>query len=465
MWARFGDVAVVASNLTDPAEHPSAPHIAPNHIESQTGRLLPYATVAEDGVISAKHAFQPGQILYSKIRPYLAKAVIVEFSGLCSADMYPIDSMIDARYLRWWMLSPSFTEVASQHQGRNVLPKINSRALQGLPVPVPPLDEQRRIVAVLEDHMSRWDRACTLVQSARKRLGLLRDGIMFSASMGRGVSDVSGSGTAAFPTSVGTQDGILPRVPEDWEWRRLGEIAEVVGGVTKDSKLQSDPTVPEVPYLRVANVQRGRLDLATISKIRIPEAQAAKLRLLAGDVLLNEGGDRDKLGRGWIWEDQIPDCIHQNHVFRARVTNGTIHPKLLAWHANGAGRKWFEANGTQSVNLASISLKKVKLFPVPIPPVDLQAQLVAAGERNISLADNAEALLEAAGRKAAALRRALLAQAFSGQLVTQDPVDEPASELLARIRTERAAAPKPKRTRGATTIANPTPRTTKEQSA
>lgn len=133
-WAEFQDVAEVASDLVDPAAYPDSPHIAPNHIESGTGKLLPYTTIAEDRVKSPKHRFFPGQILYSKIRPYLCKAVRVDFEGLCSADMYPIASAVDAAYLHRWMLTLAFTEMVSNHEGRTLLPKINQEALLSCPL-------------------------------------------------------------------------------------------------------------------------------------------------------------------------------------------------------------------------------------------------------------------------------------------------------------------------------------------
>jgi len=89
---RFDSVAAIRSNLVDPAEYQSFPHIAPDNIEKKTGVLLECHTIAEDGVTSGKHRFYSGQILYSKIRPYLSKAVVVDFDGLCSADMYPIEA-------------------------------------------------------------------------------------------------------------------------------------------------------------------------------------------------------------------------------------------------------------------------------------------------------------------------------------------------------------------------------------
>lgn len=185
---------------------------------------------------------------------------------------------------------------------------------------------------------------------------------------------------------------LLP-IPSSWAWTTLGEIADVVGGVTKDSKKQADPAFRRVPYLRVANVQRGYLDLREITKIRVPESTVAKLRLQPGDVLLNEGGDRDKLGRGWVWDGQIPDCIHQNHVFRARLAEGSLHPKLLAWYANETARSWFEQNASQSVNLASISLSTIKRLPLPLPPREEQERIIAALEDHLSRLDVAEALI------------------------------------------------------------------------
>ncbi len=245
-------------------------------------------------------------------------------------------------------------------------------------------------------------------------------------------------------------DGMVPSLPAGWEWKRLQEIADVVGGVTKDARKQSDPDCAEVPYLRVANVQKGVLDLTQVNTIRVPREKASQLELLPGDVLLNEGGDRDKLGRGWVWEGQIPGCIHQNHVFRARVRDGAIHPKLLSWHANEFGQRWCQANGKQSVNLASISLSKIRLLPVPVPPEEEQVELVKKLENAMAVFDRTAEQLASARAKATDLRRALLNAAFTGKLVPQDPSDESAAALLERARSERASAPKPKRARRST---------------
>jgi type I restriction enzyme S subunit len=198
----------------------------------------------------------------------------------------------------------------------------------------------------------------------------------------------------------------------------LGEIADVVGGVTKDSKRQERPGLVEVPYLRVANVQRGRIDLNNVATIRVSAQKAAQLELKPGDVLLNEGGDRDKLGRGWIWQGEIPGCIHQNHVFRARIRDGLLDPRLLSWYANEVAHKWFEINGKQSVNLASISLSKIRTFPVPVPPAAEQQRMVGLLEDYLSRLDVGEGGLEAAAKRCEAVRASMLNSLVVGSPVT-----------------------------------------------
>ncbi len=145
-YVHFKDAAIIKSNLVDPKLTPNAIHLAPNHIESNTGKVSNTKTVEEDNVKSNKHKFYSGQIVYSKIRPYLNKVCLVDFDGLCSADMYPIESKIKTSYLHLYMLSESFVHWTSQKQGRVVLPKINQKALNEIPVPIPSQLEQDEIV-------------------------------------------------------------------------------------------------------------------------------------------------------------------------------------------------------------------------------------------------------------------------------------------------------------------------------
>lgn len=147
---RFDEVADIKSNLVEPSNYLEFPHIAPDNIEKRTGILRDYHTIAEDGVKSGKHRFYAGQILYSKIRPYLSKVVMVDFDGLCSADMYPIEAKENTKYLLYYMLSDMFLEQASSAGSRSVLPKINQKELSAIKVRITSDEEQKEVVRILD---------------------------------------------------------------------------------------------------------------------------------------------------------------------------------------------------------------------------------------------------------------------------------------------------------------------------
>lgn len=180
----FSDVADIKSNLVDPADFQTFPHIAPDNIEKKTGILLQYNTVAEDKVTSGKHRFYPGQILYSKIRPYLSKVVIVDFDGLCSADMYPIDAKENTKYLWYYMLSEEFLEQASTAGSRSVLPKINQKELSRIRIPLPPLPEQEEIVRLLDGLLERERQIREAAEQVRERIDLMKKAILARAFRG-----------------------------------------------------------------------------------------------------------------------------------------------------------------------------------------------------------------------------------------------------------------------------------------
>ena len=182
---RFDSVAAIRSNLVDPAEYQSFPHIAPDNIEKKTGVLLEYHTIAEDGVTSGKHRFYSGQILYSKIRPYLSKAVVVDFDGLCSADMYPIEAYQNARCLWYYMLSDEFLLQASTAGSRSVLPKINQKELSALTVHLPTNDrEQEEIARILDELFDKEQQTKEAAEIVLDQIELMKKTILARAFRG-----------------------------------------------------------------------------------------------------------------------------------------------------------------------------------------------------------------------------------------------------------------------------------------
>ena len=182
---RFDQVAFIRSNLVDPAAYQNYPHIAPDNIEKKTGVLLEYRTIAEDNVKSGKHRFYPGQILYSKIRPNLSKVVVVDFDGLCSADMYPIEAVGDTKCLWYFMLSESFLEQASSAGSRSVLPKINQKELSALTVTIPDsVEEQKEISRVIDSLLTKEHRVKESAEAVVDHIDTMKKAILARAFCG-----------------------------------------------------------------------------------------------------------------------------------------------------------------------------------------------------------------------------------------------------------------------------------------
>lgn len=156
-----------------------------------------------------------------------------------------------------------------------------------------------------------------------------------------------------------------PQLPSDWRLVPLSTVAEVQTGLALGKEAKVDPV--RLPYLRVANVQDGFLDLSEIKEVVIERSLVPRYSLRHGDVLMTEGGDFDKLGRGYIWHDEIPNCLHQNHVFVVRPRSELLSYFLASLTSSDYGRAYFQSCSKQSTNLASINSSQLKAFPVPLP--------------------------------------------------------------------------------------------------
>jgi type I restriction enzyme S subunit len=418
-WAELGAVATVASNLVDPSFYPDLPHIAPNHIESQTGRLLPWTTVAGDGVTSSKHLFQPGQVLYSKIRPYLAKATLAPFKGLCSADMYPLDTELNSRFLLYWLLTKDFTQHASLVQGRTVLPKINREQLDRLPAPVAPLAEQDRIVAVIEEQFSRLDAGVAALERVRQNLKRLRAAIFEAA-----VTEWVGEG---FPQIC------------------LGEVLREPLRNGHSSK--ADP-LGSVPILTLTAVTLGDFGSHNVKMTAADPRRVRDLWIQPGDLLIERSNTRELVGTACLYRGRPNLAVYPDLLIRARVDGRVMSEYAELVLKSPRSRRYFQqkAQGI-SGTMPKIDQRTIENLSFTLPSLEVQAVIVEKAERELTLLDSLQMALKLATKRSSGLRSSILAAAFSGKLIPQDASDEPASVLLERIAAERVAANGHKSTR------------------
>jgi len=319
------------------------------------------------------------------------------------------------------------------------------------PFPLPPLPEQHRIVAKIEELFSRLGKGIESLKTAQAQLKIYRQAVLKWAFEGKltrqnrrlnGLKDDADLETppnkiSEIHQSAKISDSEKGELPKGWEWRKLNAICKVIGGGTKGRDLTGKNTI-SLPYLRVANVQDGFLDLKEIKWIEVLASDLDKYRLNYGDILYTEGGDKDKLGRGTIWKNEIDNCIHQNHVFRARPILNNIDSKFIAYYSQTKKAKdYFFSHAKQTTNLASINLTILSNLSLPLPSFQEQVSIVQEIESRLSVCDKIEESIGTALQQAEALRQSILKKAFEGKLVPQDPNDEPAGALLARIKAEK----------------------------
>jgi type I restriction enzyme S subunit len=266
---------------------------------------------------------------------------------------------------------------------------ITQSVVKNILIPVPSIPEQQRIVARIEELFSELDKGIETLQITKAQLAIYRQAVL----------------TDAYPKM--TESNTVT----------LDSIADISGGITKGRDLSSQKVI-RLPYLRVANVQNGYLDLREMKTIELKTSEKEKYLLRHGDVLYTEGGDRDKLGRGTIWRNEIEDCVHQNHIFKARLDRSRALPLYVAhWSMTTSARNYFYSKGKQSVNLASINKTMLSALRLPLPSIDDQKRIIQEIESRLSVCDSIESTIDGAFKQAEALRQSILKQAFEGRLV------------------------------------------------
>lgn len=360
----------------------------------------PQKLQAAEAPSRARKIVRSGDTIFATIRPTLARIALVppELDGELASTAFcvvrPRPEVLSPEFAYFAVQTEEFVEaVARQERGANY-PAVRDKDVLGELIPVPSPDEQQKIAAVLgkvqaavevEGELIRWTRE--LKQAALRQL------------FTRGLRGEPQRDTRFGP------------VPESWAEEPLSDCAFVQTGIAKNSKTYH-PDQIEVPYLRVANVQDGRLDLSEIKTIRasINEVEGALLR--DGDVVLTEGGDFDKLGRGFIWEGQIPRCVHQNHVFAVRTDRDRLNPRFFAYLAQSPyGKSYFLSVAHKTTNLACINTTKLRAFPVLLPEPDQQREIAS----HLAAIDAKLAHHEARQKLLRELFRTLLRDLMSGR--------------------------------------------------
>ena len=388
--------------------------------------IVPMEMLSEDGVIDVSNQepldeaqsgltlFETGDVLFAKITPcmengkgaFVGKLPTRHAFGSTEFHVLRPSREVDGKFLYYATFNPVFRAYAAENMtGAAGQKRVSSRFLKDARLFLPSVPEQERIAEYLDSRCADLDAAVASKHRQVETLDNLRTSII-QRVVTRGLRDD--------PKIVATSNAWMPEIPSGWNLVALKRVCEIQTGLTLGK--QYDGPLIERPYLRVANVQDGRLDLGEITTIEVPAALAERVELRPGDVLMTEGGDLDKLGRGTLWSGEIPNCLHQNHIFAVRCFRHKLLPKFLAYlTASQYGRDYFEATGKRTTNLASTNSTKVGMFPLPLPKRTEQERLVEYLDEQIRRIRSVQSIHEQQIETLLAYRKSLIHECVTGQ--------------------------------------------------
>ena len=366
--AHLGDIAKIERAGVAPADIESGTlYVGLEHIESG-GRLLDIKPVENGDLASTKFAFTPKHVLYGKLRPYLAKIAVPNFSGVCSTDILPIlpGPKLDRSYLTHFLRQQRMVDYATARSSGANLPRLSPKSLAEFEIPLPPLDEQRRIAAIL-------DKADSLRQKRKQAIALL-DSLTQSIFL-----EMFGDPIAN---------------PHSFPIRAMEEIVAPDRRVTYGILKPGPDIEAGVPYIRVVDIQGGNVLSGQLRRTSVDiSEQYKRSRLRAGDLLISIRGH---VGRMAIVPDECDGANITQDTARLAI-EGANAEFVMALLATGGAQHWM-AQRTKGIAVRGINLGDLKQFPVIMPNAALQSDfarksrsvrsLIAAAQSHLALAED-----------------------------------------------------------------------------
>ncbi len=341
--------------------------------------VIPYAekgnqgNKAKEDYSQYKIAF-PDTLVINSMNVIIGAVGISQYFGCVSPVYYvfePIEGT-DLRYIYYLFTNTGFQKEMRKY-AKGILEirlRISSNDMLKRIVPSPPFKEQQRIADYLDKMCAEIDAVLEKTRASIEEYKKLKQAV---------ITQVVTKGVRGDRPMKDSGIEWIGDIPAEWRKTQLRHCAAIKSGITLGKKYEKTDSLVERPYLRVANVQDGYVDLSVLTTIEVTQDEDLKYRLRAGDVLMTEGGDRDKLGRGCVWHGEIEPCLHQNHIFAVQTSKDTLLPEFLEYlTVSDVGRSYFDVTAIKTTNLACTSSSKVLAFTIPLPSVEEQAEIVEA---------------------------------------------------------------------------------------
>lgn len=469
-----------------PSAFPKLPFIGMDHVEAHTTRIL--GSIPAGKLKSSAVRFYTKDILYGRLRPYLNKVAQPNFDGLASAEfiIFSGNKLIDPAFLRYRLNARDFVSFAiSLNAGDR--PRVNFDQISDFEILVPPLNEQRRIVAKIEAMFDQIDKGVESLKTARATLGLYRQSLLKAAFEGRLTAEwraqnaekledadtllsrIKAEREARYkaalkdwaedvarwradgqkgkrpvkPKRPNTSNALqhrqieLPELPYGWAWAPLGlcSLGPEYGTAAKSKD------TGKVPVIRMGNLQRGRINWGKLAFTSDPN-EIEQYMLKPGDVLFNRTNSPELVGKTSIYKGERP-ALFAGYLVRVNQIEEIVSGDYLNYFLNSTFASQHSTTvKTDGVNQSNINASKLQQYPFPFCSPAEQVEIVRLLDARLDAADTLEAEIDAALTRAETLRQSILKKAFAGRLVPQDPNDEPASVLMQRIHAEQTKPPK-----------------------
>jgi len=424
-----------------PSDYPDLPYVGLEHIEAHTMRLL--GTVPAKEMKSSANRFECGDVLYSRLRPYLNKVWRADREGLCSAEfiVIPGNEKIDPDFLRYRLNANDFVSFAS---GLNAgdRPRVDFDQISVFKTQLPEaLSVQREIVSEIEKQFTRLDAGVSALRRVQANLKRYRAAVLKAACEGKLVpteAELAKKERRKYETGSELLQRILVKrrqkwhgrgkykepsssdvanfssLPEGWTYATVEQLSIMVQ-YGSSAKTNEDPT--GVPVLRMGNIQQGKFDFDSLKYLPKKHDEFPDLLLKNGDLVFNRTNSAELVGKTAVFKGNPNPCSFASYLIRARLAE-ECPPDYVCYFINSIyGRAWIKSVVNQQVGQANVNGTKLQALAVPLPPLIEQKRIVEEVDRRLSVIDEMEMMVTANLQRATRFRQAILKMAFDAKLV------------------------------------------------
>lgn len=405
----------------------------------------------------ARQVIKKGDVILSTVRTYLKNIARVDTiydgqiasTGFCVLRPY---KEVNSKFLFHYVLTDQFLNPLNSIQRGTSYPAVRDTDVFDQFMPLPPLPEQHRIVAKIEELFTQLDAGVAALTTALAQLKRYRQSVLKAAFEGKLTGEwrerhADNKAIKIATKIIADNDHIqgLSKIPENWVWSNIGKISHLIQYGTSE-KASEDSN--GIPILRMGNIQDGKLIFEGLKYLPSDFPDLEKYKLQDGDVLFNRTNSAELVGKSAVYKEKHPASVFASYLIRVRSNADLCQPDLLSYFINSPfGKIYIKSVVSQQVGQANVNGTKLANMPIPLPPLTEQHEIVAEIERRFTIIDEMEKTIQQSLTQAERLRQSILKRAFEGKLVPQDPNDEPASLLLERIKKEKGTDKTQKKTK------------------